>query len=246
MSDSIATQPPGMSRYGWLAATLRSRITCGEWAPGSALPAESALAREHAVALGTIRQAIGVLVEEGLLDRVRGSGTFVRNGLNGASMLRFFRFRGPGGNLSEVPHSDIVERRVEPASATQAQMLGAEEGLPVLSLRRVRSLAGAPCLVERIWLALPLFDPLVDLPLPDWGDLLYPLYQQHAGVAVIRAQDDLSFDLLDARDAGALRLPDRHPCVLVTRRAFDLRGRCVEMRHTRGDAFSFHYSAQLR
>ena len=235
-----------MSQYGWLAATLRSRIVHGEWAPGSALPAEAALAREHGVALGTIRQAIGVLVEEGLLERIHGSGTFVRSALNGASMLRFFRFRDQGGDLNEIPRSEILERGSEPAGTAEAEALGLSEGMPVLALRRVRSLAGVPCLVETIRLALPLFEPLADLPLPEWGDLLYPLYQQRAGVTVIRAQDALSFALLDAPDASALRLPERHPCVLVTRHAFDLQGSCVELRHTRGDAFSFHYSAQLR
>ena len=54
-----ADQPaPGQSRYGWLAASLRARITRGEWVPGTALPAEAALAREHGVALGTLRQAL--------------------------------------------------------------------------------------------------------------------------------------------------------------------------------------------
>ena len=235
-----------MSQYGWLAATLRSRIVHGEWAPGSALPAEAALAREHGVALGTIRQAVGVLVEEGLLERIHGSGTFVRIALNGASMLRFFRFRNQDGDLSEVPRSDILERAGVPADVAEAEALGTSDGAPLLALRRVRSFAGVPCLVETIRLALPLFEPLADLDLAEWGDLLYPLYQQRVGVTVIRAQDELSFSLLDAPDAAALRLPERHPCVLVTRRAFDLQGRCVELRHTRGDAFSFHYSAQLR
>ena len=77
-----ADQPaPGQSRYGWLAASLRARITRGEWVPGTALPAEAALAREHGVALGTLRQALALLVAEGLLERQHGRGTFVRAGL---------------------------------------------------------------------------------------------------------------------------------------------------------------------
>lgn len=235
-----------MSRYGWLAAILRSRITHGEWAPGSAIPAEAALAREHGVALGTMRQAVGVLVDEGLLVRVHGSGTFVRSALSGASMLRFFRFRGKGGELGEVPQSQILDRRVEPADSVQAEALAVEEGSSLLALRRVRRLGGAPCLVEQIWLPLPAFAALAELAPDSWGDLLYPLYEEHAGITVIRAQDELSFDVLAGADALALQLPERHPCVVVTRRAHDLRGRCVELRQTRGDAFSFHYSAQLR
>ena len=108
----IPDQPaPGQSRYGWLAASLRARITQGEWVPGTALPAEAALAREHGVALGTLRQALALLVAEGLLERQHGRGTFVRAGLGGASMLRFFRFRH-GGDLTATPTSAILSRKV--------------------------------------------------------------------------------------------------------------------------------------
>src|SRR5437868_14002795 len=91
-------RPPaaGISRYGRIATQLRRKIVSGEWPPGTAIPAESGLAHEFGIALGTIRQAIGVLVQEGLLERVQGKGTFVRTGLSGASMMRFFRFRPDG------------------------------------------------------------------------------------------------------------------------------------------------------
>ena len=86
---SVADVAPGQSRYGWLASTLRGHITRGEWAPGSVISAETQLAKAHGVALGTMRQAIAVLVSEGLLERVHGRGTFVSSGIGGASLLRF-------------------------------------------------------------------------------------------------------------------------------------------------------------
>ena len=43
-----------------------------------------------------------------------------------------------------------------------------------------------------------------------------------------------------------LRLDAGHPCVQVQRRAFDLGGRCIELRTTLGDAFAFQYTAQVR
>ena len=116
-----ADQPaPGQSRYGWLAASLRARITRGEWVPGTALPAEAALAREHGVALGTLRQALALLVAEGLLERQHGRGTFVRAGLGGASMLRFFRFRH-GGDLTAT-FMCSTRTRLSRARATRQPM----------------------------------------------------------------------------------------------------------------------------
>ncbi|AVS86112.1 GntR family transcriptional regulator, partial [Paracidovorax avenae] len=107
MSEVIALDAagqPGLARYAALAETLRRRVVRGEWPPGSALPAEQALAAEHGVALGTLRRALELLVEQGLIERIHGRGTFVRSGIAGASMLRFFRFgEGPAG----VPASRI-------------------------------------------------------------------------------------------------------------------------------------------
>src|SRR5438067_11361083 len=104
----------GQSRYGSLASALRERILAGEWSPGEAIPAEATLAQAYGVALGTIRQALSLLVEDGLLERRQGRGTFVSAGVSGASMMRFFRFRGPDAS-SQAPESRILSRRLRRA-----------------------------------------------------------------------------------------------------------------------------------
>lgn len=241
-----ADQPaPGQSRYGWLAASLRARITQGEWVPGTALPAEAALAKEHGVALGTLRQALALLVSEGLLERQHGRGTFVRAGLDGASMLRFFRFR-QGDERSTTPTSTILKRHVELASSSTADALGLPAGASVLQLQRLRSISGQPCLLEQLTLPLPLFDALDKSDTVAWDDLLYPMYQRVCNVSIFRAEDNLSFGLLTAEQAQLLQLETGHPCAQVQRRAFDMHGHCVELRTTLGDAFAFQYTAQIR
>lgn len=236
---------PGQSRYGWLASSLRARITLGEWVAGTALPPESLLAKEYGVALGTLRQAIALLVAENLLERRHGRGTFVHAGLGGASMLRFFRFRN-AGELQATPKSRILVRSVTLASVAEADALGLPLGASVLTLERLRSLDSRPCLLEHITLPLPAFAALAASETEAWDDLLYPMYQRVCGVTVQRAEDQLSFGLLTAEQAQRLELEPAHPCVQVQRTAFDLAGRCIELRTTWGDAFAFQYTAQVR
>lgn len=241
MSDP-PTLEPGLSRYASLAAALRNRIVSGEWAPGSALPAEQSLAQQHGVALGTLRRAMELLAAQGLVDRRHGRGTFVTEGLAGAHMLRFFRFGAPDG---QTPGSRILARDRIPAPAAAAQALGLPGGAPVLRLRRLRTLGGLPRLHEEIVLPLPLFEPIADGDTADWGDLLYPLYARHCGVRVHRVIDTIVFGRLTAGPARALKLPTDHPCARVQRRALDLTGRCVEWRITLGDADAFHYTVDI-
>ena len=237
------TAPPtGISRYGALAAELRQRIVEGHWPPGSALPAEQRLAAERGVALGTLRQALGVLAEEGLVERRHGRGTFVRAALAGAPMLRFFRF---GDRAGEIPASRIASRQVVVPPPAVAAGLGLAAGEKVLRLRRVRSVGGLPRLLEELWLPLPLFRPLVEGDPAAWGDLLYPCFAERCGVHVHRAVDEIRFALLTATDARALKLPAGHPCAVVQRQAYDLAGRCVEWRLTRGDAAAFRYTVSI-
>lgn len=238
----LLPREPGQSRWAALAAALRQRVVAGEWPPGTALPAETLLAAEHGVALGTLRRAFDLLAEQGLIERHHGRGTFVRAGLAGAPMLRFFRF---GAGDGAVPASRILARQTVAAPAPVARRLGLGHGEPVLKLQRLRSLDGQPCLLEDLWLPLPLFAPLAEGDTVDWDDLLYPMFARVCGVHVARAQDAIAFGTLGAAQARVLRLPAAHPCAVVERQAYDLAGRCVEARSTRGDAHAFHYTVTI-
>lgn len=61
-----------------LADILRAQIKSGALPPGRIMPSESTLMQEYGLARGTVRKAIDSLVQEGLVNRVQGRGTFVR------------------------------------------------------------------------------------------------------------------------------------------------------------------------
>jgi GntR family transcriptional regulator of arabinose operon len=67
-----------IARYAQLISHFREQILDGSLPAGARLPTELDLAEEHQISRGTVRQAMSALVNEGLLERVRGRGTFVR------------------------------------------------------------------------------------------------------------------------------------------------------------------------
>ena len=68
-----APTPP----YAQLAAILRSRVERGDWRPGEPIASELRLTEEYGVSRGTVRRAIAVLVDEGVLFVVPHRGTYV-------------------------------------------------------------------------------------------------------------------------------------------------------------------------
>ena len=75
----IATKAkaPPVLKYRQVEYSLREEIASGLWQPGARLPGEYELADRFHVAYLTVRQAVANLLEEGILIRVRGKGTFV-------------------------------------------------------------------------------------------------------------------------------------------------------------------------
>jgi GntR family transcriptional regulator len=63
--------------YAQVAAHLEGRIRSGELAPGSQLPNEREMAASYGVALGTMRKAVGILKEKGLVIVTPHKGVFV-------------------------------------------------------------------------------------------------------------------------------------------------------------------------
>ncbi len=73
----INTAKKSIVKHREVANALRSEITSGSWKVGERLPGEQDLARRFEVAHMTMRHAVANLVDDGVLIRVRGKGTFV-------------------------------------------------------------------------------------------------------------------------------------------------------------------------
>jgi GntR family transcriptional repressor for pyruvate dehydrogenase complex len=68
-----------------IASRLRAQIQSGELAPGSQLPGHRDLAAMHSVSVGSIREAISMLVSSGLIETRAGRGTYVASSPSSAS-----------------------------------------------------------------------------------------------------------------------------------------------------------------
>lgn len=73
-----ALQKSNVSRYIQLASLFRQRIESREWDVGAKIPTVKELADQCGVATMTIRQSLDILEKEGLIERFRAKGTFVR------------------------------------------------------------------------------------------------------------------------------------------------------------------------
>ena len=63
--------------YQQLAAIIRKQVIYGELKPGVKLPSENELVKQYAISRSSVRQAIDILVGEGLVERVHGKGNFI-------------------------------------------------------------------------------------------------------------------------------------------------------------------------
>ena len=230
--------------YQRLKDALVGRITAGEWRSGDLLPAETQLAADYQVALGTVRKALEGLVGDGVLERQQGRGTYVRRPDFGSALFRFFRHTDASGTVLQ-PRARVIERRVAPAGA-QGDALGLAADAAALHLVRIRRLGEQPILVEEILLSVSRFQPLVDWPVDQFGDLLYPLYDQLCGQTVARARETIRFGTARAAITTALaRAPDT-AVAIIERTAFGRDGTPLEWRRSFGPADQFNYTIDLK
>jgi GntR family transcriptional regulator len=101
--DTSPARRPGPPRYMQLAAAFRRPIASNQCPLGAQVRTVEALAEEYGVARITIRQAMGVLEAEGLVERSRGRGTRVTARPHSVRWHRLtgswddFMWRSPGG-----------------------------------------------------------------------------------------------------------------------------------------------------
>jgi len=110
---------------------------------------------------------------------------------------------------------------------------------------RLRLWAGEPVVVEDLYLPLPTFEKLIDMPAEEIGPLLYPLYERF-GCLVGQVEDDITIGHCDRRHADLLGLDTGDAVAIIERSTMRLDGSVIEWRRAYGRADRFHYKLRMR
>lgn len=141
--------------YKQIADGVRDQIASGELAPSDALPSERMLMDTYGAARGTVRQAIGLLRAEGLIEVEHGRGSFVRPSppIRRLAYDRFARRHREAGRAAFLAEAEKEGRRPEveilhvgrgKAPADVAEQLGLDQGAAVLVRHRRYLADGQP------------------------------------------------------------------------------------------------------
>lgn len=165
---------------------ISREISAGIWPDGSRLPTEAELAAKLGVAIGTLRKALALLEQRGLLERIQGSGTYVRRKARTGSIYEFFHLelkRGAGLPTARILSLDLCER----PDALPAFGDGASKR--AWRVRRLRHLGGVPAALEEIW-----FDArhAPALKIGDIAESMHLFYRETLGFWIARVEDKVS------------------------------------------------------
>ncbi len=214
--------------YLQLMELLRDKLEGGEWPVDSQIPTEEELCRLYEVSKATVRLAVSELERQGYVKRRQGRGTFVCRRVipEGLAMLTSFRELMLEAGLRSSTR--LLERDVVALSDDLSLKLQVPADTPLLHVRRVRSVAGEPILLQESWLPRELCPRLLDDDLE--AESLLEVLEQRCGVRIVRVRDWIGVEGATPEEARVLGLPAGAPSLVVEQFFFGHDGQLMYMR----------------
>jgi GntR family transcriptional regulator, N-acetylglucosamine utilization regulator len=228
--DDKSAQP----LYQQLQRALRGAIENGIIGPDDALPPERDLAEMLGVSRITVRKAIDELVEDGLLNRKQGSGTFVSNRVE-KNFAKLTSFSEDMRERGREPRSVWMNRAAGTVTPEESLTLRSSPGTPVFRFHRIRFADDAPMAIE--------YATVIASCLSSLDDVESSLYEalERTGNRPVRALQRLRAVLLTAEQANLLKAREGEAGLLVARVGYLKDGRAVEYSQSyyRGEIYDF-------
>ncbi|HXG17416.1 MAG TPA: GntR family transcriptional regulator [Calidithermus sp.] len=213
---------PGVPRYLQIADALRRELR-GE---GERIPSEHQLCAIYQVSRPTIRQALDVLVQEGLLYRHAGRGTFATPAPGGDRRLRVIGSIGDMMALGEETWFKLLSRDVVTVPANIAQALRLAPRSRAYRIVGVRHADSGPFQHVTAWLPEPIGRALSDEDLSKTS--LIGLIERHLGMPIKVMEQVTEAALAPRQVAELLQVRPRTPLLLFERTYFAGSGEPVE------------------
>jgi len=223
--------------YTQIAAGVRGVIGQMAEARGMALPPERVLCERFGVSRMTLRQALDVLVREGLINQERGRGTFVTRQRLEKQQQEFRSFSEEIAARGARPSSRLISLDRAPADEEAREVFGPDAGDGVYRIVRVRLADGTPLAVETVRIPVRLCPDLERYSLEDAS--LYDTLDKVYGLQPSQAVEEIAAGLAGAVERKLLGLPRPSPVLIIRRQTFTGEGDPVELTTAviRGDLY---------
>lgn len=134
--------------YLQVKAFIQQHISSGEWRPGDPVPSETSLMQQFGISRMTVNRALRELMDQGMVTRVQGSGTFVAELHRIASNLTIRDIQEEVVERGHVHSARVLLAQSEKAGAQVAQSLGLRTGARVFHTVLVHLENGVPIQFE--------------------------------------------------------------------------------------------------
>lgn len=204
--------------YQQIRIDLLSMIQANKLMPGDRLPSEIGLAQAYQVSRQTVRQAIGQLVNDHLLERRPGHGTTV---LDGRNRMRFFLNQSFAQQMVEMglnPSSEVLRMKLTVIDDNSPSSLNGKQGSSALELIRLRFGNDEPVGVQYTTI---ITDSCPDLYMNNFEtESLYHLLLSRYKLPVTRIDHVVNAVMADPWHQNLLKVSDGSPLLLVKTTAF--------------------------
>lgn len=223
-----------------LLADLRAR----DLAPGTRLPGDNELCSSYDVSRTVVRQALAELETEGVIERVKGRGTFVAPRRTAARLVQsltglFEDVAARGAHL----RSEVRRQEVVPADGQIADQLQLSPGAPVVMIERLRFVDEEPWVLATTYLPYDLAPGLVHDDLRDQS--LYALLETSYGVRLTHGRRGVEAGVASDELAAALGVAPGAPVLVLRSLSFaDDRPVEVFVAYHRADRSRFEVTLQ--
>ncbi len=230
--------------YKGVQRALMEQLAAGDLKPGQLIPSERQLATEYSVSIGTLRKAIDELVENRILIRQQGKGTYVASHDRERLLFYFFHIV-PQKGAKSYPLVEAVFFHKAVADEEVATRLNIAVGAPTFHVRNKLSLLNEVVSVDDITIDQARFEKLSAAQFKERPNTIYNLYQDAFGITVVRTDERLRADAASVDHAKLLKIKAGTPVLTIRRTAFDMRDEPVELRISTVNTAAHEYFSEI-
>jgi GntR family mannosyl-D-glycerate transport/metabolism transcriptional repressor len=231
--------------YRQIAGAIRTQIESGELKPGDALPTESALQAQFSVSRVTVRQALKQLTEQGIIESIQGSGSYVKEERVNYDIYQLTSFSEKLGDRHADTHSEVQVFEVIKTDETLAAQLHLTPGDKAWHVKRVRFIRRKPVALEETWMPLVIFP---DLTWEVMENSKYHFIEQVKKRVIDRSEQEIVPVMPDEEAVAALGIDPARPILEKISRGFLKSGEVFEYSRNlfKSDDYKFTLVAKRR